>query len=110
MKRRSFLATLLAAPAIVRAESLMPIWVPNLKIALPDAIVLWGDGIRDDTQALQEWFSGMPVIWPNGEPVGRHLFAKRFLLSRPLVVSTGAPCHVELCHFTLNEISTPIAA
>ena len=29
MKRRAFLSVLVAAPAIVRAESLMPLWVPR---------------------------------------------------------------------------------
>ena len=49
MQRRSFLGALIAAaaaPAIVRADSLMPLYVPR-----PPK--LWGDGIHDDTAALQ---------------------------------------------------------
>lgn len=40
LNRRSFIAAVLgacAAPAIVRAASLMPIWTPPQEIALPDA-------------------------------------------------------------------------
>lgn len=48
--RRSFLRGLFAAPAIVAASSLMPI---NPRLLAPMAPKLWGDGIHDDTKALQ---------------------------------------------------------
>jgi len=35
MNRRGFLGGLLAAPAIVRAESLMKIWVPPKEVLVP---------------------------------------------------------------------------
>lgn len=54
--RRSFLRGLFAAPAIVAASSLMPI---NTRLLLPVAPRLWGDGIHDDTAALQ-WFVDHP--------------------------------------------------
>ena len=56
MNRRGFLGAMLAAaasPAIVRASSLMPIYTPPL--------VLWGDGIHDDTAALQALMDGKKV-------------------------------------------------
>jgi hypothetical protein len=57
--RRGFLGALLAAavaPAIVRASSLMPIYVP--KIILPSYLTLWGDGVHDDQHAIQTLLAG----------------------------------------------------
>lgn len=54
ISRRNLLKGLLAAPAVVRASSLMPLWVPP-------ALVLIGDGIADDSAALQAFFTGKPV-------------------------------------------------
>lgn len=48
--RRSFLRGLIAAPAIVAASSLMPVSARLLADWPPK---LWGDGIHDDTAALQ---------------------------------------------------------
>lgn len=50
LKRRGLLlglGALFAAPAIAKAANLMPVSVPSLK--------LWGDGIHDDTEALQDF-------------------------------------------------------
>ena len=60
MNRRSFLQAILAsgcAPAIVKADSLMKIFVPR-----NEPIILYGDGIHDDTKALQTWFDGGRVL------------------------------------------------
>jgi len=57
VKRRGFLASLgllLAAPAVVRAESLMKLVTPRL--------ILWGDGVHDDTAALQALMDGKSVV------------------------------------------------
>jgi hypothetical protein len=51
--RRNLFLGLLAAPAVVRASSLMPIYAPPL--------VLYGDGVHDDTEALQAYLDGKPV-------------------------------------------------
>ena len=66
MNRRGFLTAMLAAcaaPAIVRAESLMRIVVPTLA-----EIRLYGDGIHDDTDALQKIIDGATgsIILPRG--------------------------------------------
>lgn len=45
-----------AAPAIVKASSLMPIYVP--KIVTPSYMTLWGDGVHDDQPALAALLSG----------------------------------------------------
>ena len=36
MKRRDFITLLVAAPAIVQAQNIMPIWVPSTKVIVPD--------------------------------------------------------------------------
>jgi hypothetical protein len=83
MKRRSFLAGLLAAPAIVRASSLMPLYVPPL--------VLYGDGIHDDTQALSAALTGKRVSWADGRPVvGALVSGGAFLLSDTVQVGSSA--------------------
>jgi hypothetical protein len=74
MNRRGFLGAMLtacAAPAIVRADSLMRIVPVSTIIARPADILtlsrattmltLWGDGIHDDTEALQAAINGLPV-------------------------------------------------
>ena len=69
--RRGFLGALLAAamaPAIVKSSSLMPIYVP--KIILPQGLVLWGDGMHDDTVALQALISGGLVFDALGQKLG----------------------------------------
>lgn len=57
--RRGFLGAILAAaaaPAIIKAGSLMPIYVPK-----PEILTLWGDGIHDDTAALRALIGGKSV-------------------------------------------------
>jgi hypothetical protein len=83
MQRRSFLAGLLAAPAIVRASSLMPLYVPPL--------VLYGDGIHDDTQALSAALTGERVRWADGRPVvGALVSGGAFLLSDTVRIGDNA--------------------
>lgn len=82
MNRRSFLQACLvaaSAPAFVRAESLMKLWIPPEQRILK----LWGDGWHDDTAALQRLIDlskGMdtPVLIPRG---------KQFLTTAPLVLN-----------------------
>lgn len=68
MDRRSLLRGLFAAPAVVAASSLMPISVRALASTPPH---LWGDGIHDDTAALnwlvrQAAAEGRPFVLSNG--------------------------------------------
>jgi hypothetical protein len=56
MTRRGFLGAMLAAcaaPAIVRADNIMKVFVPPER-----GIILWGDGIHDDTGALEAFSAG----------------------------------------------------
>jgi hypothetical protein len=71
LSRRGFLGALLAAaaaPAIVKASSLMPIYVP--KIITPAYMTLWGDGVHDDTLAMQALLSGGLVMSAGGMLLG----------------------------------------
>lgn len=79
MDRRGFLGAMLAlgaAPAIVRADSLMRIVVPR-----EAALILWGDGIHDDTVALQTFVDGGRVVRPDGLALAGVLSAGSFLVS-----------------------------
>lgn len=65
MQRRSFLGAVLAglvAPAIARTDSLM-------KLAPLRGMVLWGDGVHDDTKSIQALVGGLPVFRPDGTRV-----------------------------------------
>ena len=102
--RRGFLGAMLAAsmaPAIVRASSLMPIFVP--KIIVPK-FVLWGDGIRDDTLALQALIDGKEVIRHDGSTFTRTLTNAIFLsngtyaISAPIIFK-GDGHTMKNCHF-----------
>lgn len=59
MNRRGFIGSILAAaaaPAIISGGVLMPI-----KVLRNSPLVLWGDGIHDDTAALQGVMDGKTV-------------------------------------------------
>ena len=65
LSRRGFLGAMLAAaaaPAFVKSESLMRIVVPR-----PVLLTLWGDGMRDDAQALQALINGQSVMFGGRE-------------------------------------------
>ena len=83
ISRRIFLGGLLAAPAIVRASSLMPIWTPK-------PFILWADGVHDDHPGLQAWFNGLPVIRADGRPLGNRLYGGNFLLRSTVIVGSMA--------------------
>jgi hypothetical protein len=71
MNRRTFLLS----SACAAVASLIPF--------RPRKLVLYGDGIHDDTEALRGWFQGNyeNVVWPDGSPVGRTLLHGTYLLS-----------------------------
>lgn len=51
LNRRGFLGALLAAPAIVKAENIMRIWVPPapkvVPRVFPDGLVVWGENTSE---------------------------------------------------------------
>lgn len=89
MRRRAFLQSLFALGAgfsalgagffeIARACS------PHVETALVPIPTLVGDGVHDDTAALQAWLDGKPVRDVNGAPVPQALQGGVYLLTRPL--------------------------
>jgi hypothetical protein len=52
--------------------------------------VLWGDGEHDDTEALNAWFRGEPVVWAQTrEAVGSEIADRSFLLSSTVYIHGG---------------------
>ena len=84
MNKRDFMKGILAlgiAPAIVKAENLMRIATPK--------IILYGDGIHDDTQALQTWIDGGRVLRPDGSTIGRHITGGDYRISNTIFLDKG---------------------
>lgn len=90
-----------AAPAFVQASSLMPIYVPKTTM-----LTLWGDGLHDDSAALQAIFEGKDVVRRDGSilnrrPDGSFYLAKgTYAIGSPLVWTdqmNGST--IEDCHF-----------
>lgn len=91
--RRAFfkglMATAAIAPVIVRAESLM-------KIALPPEkkLILWGNGIIDDTAAMNGLLSGKNVYRQSGELIqsfGKYLEVPQgiYRMSNPVIIGSN---------------------
>lgn len=99
--RRGFLGSLLAlaaAPAIVRADSLM-------KITPIDRLILWGDGVHDDAAALQALIDGRSVIRRDGSIFHRDQDGGIILTSGTFAVGStiilpASRVHVADCRFT----------
>jgi hypothetical protein len=97
--RRGFLGAMLAAaaaPAFVKAGVLMPvrkIIVPPTLTAAP--LVLWGDGVTDDTAAMQAAIRGEPVINRNGSKVNQagtiFLAGGTYRISQTIHLEKGRP-------------------
>ena len=100
MNRRGFLKSILAAgvaPAFVGSSVLMPL----TKILSADGVsfvqsgtgftqlayaaILHGDGISDDTAAMQAFVDGLPVLY-NGQVVQDRVGYGRFLITREIQI------------------------
>ncbi len=86
MNRRSLLRGLFAAPAVVAASSLMPISVRALVLTPPR---LWGDGIHDDTAALN-WLARQAAA--EGRPFVLNNAVHR--LSGPIIINDVTVVHL----------------
>jgi hypothetical protein len=90
ISRRSLitgLISLAAAPAIVRASSIMQV--------KPLGPFIWGDGIHDDSDGINAMLNGKPHIVINAEAAFRKgdlvtFGPGNFLLGRPMIVAPGA--------------------
>lgn len=95
MNRRSFLRGLIAAPAIVAAGSLMPIRSIE-RFLLP---TLWGDGVHDDSAAIQALIDGKPYI-KNGLVVGSSLLnGGHYLLNKTIILGASYTAMITNCSF-----------
>jgi hypothetical protein len=58
--------------------------------AVYDSPILYGDGIHDDTDALQALIDGKPVNWSTGERASMPLTDRTFVISNTLVFKEGS--------------------
>jgi len=95
--RRGFLGAILAAgaaPLIVKAGVLMPI--------RDTRVLLWADGLHDDTAALQHWINGGDVRFADGFGPGSCLADRQFMTTQTLTVPSFLPRarNIARCQFT----------
>ena len=118
MNRRGFLKSILAAgvaPAFVGSSVLMPVRalltatleeVTFLQSGsgahartVQEALRLYGDGVTDDTAAMQAWLNGEPVWGPAGTQMGRVLLGGSYRISNTLWMGGNRPMR-EMLHNT----------
>lgn len=108
MNRRGFLKGILAAgvaPAFVGSSVLMP--VRALLTATPadvafvqsgpgatevtwqSALRLYGDGITDDSAAMQAWLDGKKVLGPDGNVLGAVLIGGNYRIAHTIDIHEG---------------------
>lgn len=74
MKRRQFIK------ALALVSSALTFGLPVLAFTKRPSM-LYGDGVHDDTQAIQDLADGLPVVWAHdGSPVDRGLRDHTFLV------------------------------
>lgn len=79
MNRRGFLSLPFLAGSLALVSKVRA-------IASPSIPVLYGDGVHDDTFALNEWGAGRPVLF-RGKKLGRRLEGGYFLVSDTINIS-----------------------
>lgn len=94
MDRRGFLKALVAPAIILTPGLLMPVrsfgsalqFIQSGFTQLSYAAILHGDGIRDDSAALEAFLNGLPVMY-QGRVVQDHLGFGNFLISRQIDIT-----------------------
>lgn len=90
MNRRGFLKSMLAAGAASYVVTSAGVLMPVRKLWTP--LQLWGDGIHDDTAALQAWINGEPVIdMRTGASLGRVLIGGEYQVSQTIYMTPDKP-------------------
>lgn len=114
--RRGFLGAILAAgvaPAFAGSGVLMPVkklWVPpvlGMDWAIDDemqsSMILWGDGIHDDTRAMQAFLDGKPVVRAdNGQRLSRYLTGGTYMVTNTLRLTKESD--VQLANLSLRGV------
>ena len=61
--------------------SILALSAATLGIISEEKFILWGDGLHDDTEALQALIDGKNVRWSTGEEVEDRIINKTFMLT-----------------------------
>jgi len=78
--------------------ALSPAWAADGAKCGAKLVVLWGDGVHDDTAALNAWLRGDAAIWGRtGGSVGPQIADHAFRLSAPIYIPSGTGRTIE--HF-----------
>jgi hypothetical protein len=81
------LASVIASSPVLAAEPSKCTMVP---------LMLWGDGMHDDTRALNAWFRGDPAIWARtGQSVGPQITGQVFRLKGAVLIPSGTGRSIE---------------
>jgi hypothetical protein len=103
MDRRNFIGSViatLAAPAIVRADSLM-------RIVPMKSLILWGDGIHDDADALNAVLRGQDVYSKTDcLKLDRGAFkieGGNFYISKPINAAVWTPGTLNNCKVQMQD-------
>jgi hypothetical protein len=78
-----------------------PAWAAEGSKCATSPLHLWGDGVHDDTDALNAWFRGDKVAWAQtGRPVGPEIGGPEsggrvFRLSGPVYIPSGTGRSIE---------------
>lgn len=96
MNRRA----LLKSTAAVAVATLVP-------AAMKASPVLYGDGVHDDTGALQQWFDGENVLWVTGEQAGDLIEGRCFLITVTIDVTGSQRVSFSGNHIHCQSIDGP---
>jgi len=96
MDRRGFLKTIgLVAPAVILTPGLL---MPVRSIFVPP-LILFGDGLHDDTSALQGLINGRVVTWADGTPATTLLRGGSYLITRTLHIGKSTTLSAQNARF-----------
>ncbi len=65
---------------------------PPLLAAAAAVAILYGDGVHDDTCAINAWGRGEPVVWASGEAIPRDVLdgkGRNFLVHGAIALADG---------------------